>query len=73
MPNNPKQIVYRYNDDLVSEEGFVDWCGDLPLRAVDEIVERHGKRWKVIAIDDESTVAGTNAIPIHRVYLIAVL
>ena len=73
MSDQAKHIVYRYNGDAHSEETVADWTGDLPLHTVGEIVERHGKRWKVDSIDDASTVTGHRAIPIHRVYLIDAL
>jgi hypothetical protein len=70
VAGHAKQIVYRYNDNPVSDEGFVDWSGDKPLPTVNEVIERHGKQWKVVAIDNESSVADTHTITIHRIFLI---
>lgn len=64
-----KHIVYRYNGDPKSEEVFTDLGGELPLYSVGEVIVRNGKQWKVAAINDEITVAGAQAIPIHRVFL----
>lgn len=69
LAGQAKHIVYRYNGDPKSEETVADWTGDLPLHTAGEIVERKGMRWKVVIVNDESTVAGPKAIPIHRVFL----
>ena len=69
MAGQAKQIIYRYNGEPMSDEGFVDWGGHLSPHAVGEIIKRKGKEWRVVAIDDESSVLGTRAIPIHLVTL----
>ena len=64
-----KQIVYRYNGDAKSDEVVNDLVGEFPRHAKGEIVERNGKQWKVIFINDEFTVGGPQQVPIHHVFL----
>ena len=64
-----KQIVYRYNGDAKSDEVVNDLVGEFPRRAKGEIIERNGKQWKVIFINDECTIAGPQQVPIHHVFL----
>lgn len=69
MADHAKQIIYRYNGDPMSDEGFVDWTGELSPHAVGQVIIRKGKLWKVEAIDNDCAVAGTGSIRIHRVFL----
>jgi hypothetical protein len=69
MGTYAKQIVYRYNGDPKSDEVVQDADGVLPTHFMGEFVMRNGKLWKVVNVNDELTVAGPRAIPIHWVFL----
>ncbi len=68
MKNRPKQIIYRYNGDAKTEEVEDDFHGDTWHKDGDRIT-RNGKKWKVVAINDETTAAGPMMVPVHRVFL----
>jgi hypothetical protein len=62
-----KQIVYRYNGDEHSDETVFDRDGDMQIPVHHEVLQRHGKGWKVFAVQRVETVA--IAIPVYRVFL----
>ncbi|MGO8719979.1 MAG: hypothetical protein ACLQMO_12285 [Acidobacteriaceae bacterium] len=67
MKGQAKQIVYRYNGDVSSEEVVVDYDGEFPTPQAGDIVERNGKNWKAVQVMIESSNSG--AIPILRAFL----
>jgi len=67
MKGQAKQIVYRYNGDVSSEEVVVDYEGDIPTPKVGDIIERNKKAWKAVHRIVESSNSG--AIPVLRVFL----
>lgn len=67
MKSQAKQIVYRYNGDVNSEEVLVDYDGDIPTPQAFDIIERKVKNWKVVQREIESPNSG--AIPVLRVFL----
>jgi hypothetical protein len=65
-----KQIVYRFNGDPKYDEVVSDRVGELPFRRVGETLTRNGKRWMVVAINNDLNIEGSSvAIPIHHVFL----
>ena len=62
-----KQIVYRYNGDPSSEEVVVDSLGEMAVPSQGGVIERKGKRWKVLAVNVETGAKGQ--LPVHRVFL----
>lgn len=64
-----KQIVFRYNGDPATEEPVTDLEGEETIPPQGAMVERKGKRWKVVAVQKEETLTTPRAIPIYRVYL----
>jgi hypothetical protein len=69
VKKNAKQMVYRYNGDATSDEVEVDRDGEITVPERDQIVMRKDKRWKVVHVITEVTVAGPQAIPVVRVFL----
>lgn len=62
-----KQIVYRFNGDANSEEVDLDSFGEMEVPAQGGVIERKGKRWKVVAVNVET---GAKAeLPVLRVFL----
>ena len=65
-PETAKQIVFRYDGDASSEDGFFDNDGEFTVPKEGEIIQRHGQQWRVAAI--QSTIS--DALPVVRVFLI---
>ena len=62
-----KQIVYRYNGHANCEETVID-DGIIPEK--DELIERHGRRWKVVQVTTEHILSEPGpALPIVRIFL----
>jgi hypothetical protein len=68
-PHCAKQIVYRHNGDPRYDETVIDKTGEMPFCRVGEILKKNGKRWKVAVVNEDFTMAGLRAVPIHRVFL----
>ena len=64
-----KQIVYRYDGHMSSDEMELDAQGVLMFKR-GNIVRRHGKNWKVKSVELESVTADLNELPSWRVYLV---
>jgi hypothetical protein len=43
--------------------------GAMPFCKVGEILMKNGKRWRVAVVNEDFTMAGLKAVPIHRVFL----
>jgi hypothetical protein len=67
-----KQIVFRYNDDPSTEEIDLDMDGEKSTPEPGSIVERKGKRWKVVEVKVETNLAEPFEAPVHRVFLTSV-
>ncbi len=67
MANESRQIVFRYNGDPHSEETEQDLDGDFPLPNAGDLMERNGKKWKVIKVDE--TRGSKTEWPVYRIYL----
>jgi hypothetical protein len=65
-----RQIVYRYNGDEHSDETIIDRDGDMPIPAPNEMLKRHSKGWKVVAVQTVETVTVRKTVPVYRVFLI---
>jgi hypothetical protein len=66
---NAKQVVYRYNGHLSTDEIQLDAHGDVTFTKGD-IVRRSGKDWKVESTQLEELKVGGNQIPSLLVCLI---
>jgi hypothetical protein len=64
-----KQIVFRYNGDPATEEIDLDMDGDKSVPEKGSVIERKGKRWKVIQVNTETSASEPFQAPIHRVFL----
>jgi hypothetical protein len=62
-----KQIVYRYNGIVSSEEVEQDLDGEVPVPPQNSVIVRSGKNWKVAVINWE--VATDGRIPVLRLFL----
>jgi hypothetical protein len=67
MSDQPKQVVFRYNDDDSDADVEVDILGDLPHYAVGDIVTRRGKSWKVVRVLSEQALLGSQQVPAYIV------
>ena len=67
MSDQPKQVVFRYNDDDSDADVEVDILGDLPHYAVGDIVARRGKSWKVVRVLNEQALIGSQPVPVYVV------
>ncbi len=65
---NAKQFLYRYNGVEAPEE-VVDGDGEIAVPKQGEIINRKGKKWKVVQVITQQTVAGNRAIPVVRIFL----
>ena len=68
-PHCAKQIVYRHNGDPRYDETVLDKTGAMPFCRVGEILKKNGKRWRVAVVNEDFTMSGLKAVPIHRVFL----
>jgi hypothetical protein len=64
-----KQIVYRYNGDEHSDETIIDRDGNIRIPVKHDVLKRHGKDWKVFAVETVETVTGRKAVPVYRIFL----
>jgi hypothetical protein len=70
MSSGPaKQVVYRYNDHLSSDEIELDAHGDLTFTKGD-IIRRPGKNWEVVSAHFEELGRGRNPMPSLLVHLV---
>jgi hypothetical protein len=67
MSDQPKQVVFRYNDDDTDADVEVDILGDLPQYAVGDIVTRRGKSWKVVRVLSHQALIGSQQVPAYIV------
>jgi hypothetical protein len=65
-PTKPKRIVYRYNEDVNSDEEEFDEYGEFAVPGRDAIIIRHGRVWKAVRVKRET---GSDRISIVRVFL----
>ena len=72
MAAKGRQFVYRYDGDPKSEEVEEDMFDEIPVPQQNAVIERKGKRWKVVAVNTEVTVSLPRAVPIYRVFLATV-
>jgi hypothetical protein len=47
---NAKELIFRYNADPTTDEEVLDHEGKIPLPKFDDILERGGKKWRVVEI-----------------------
>lgn len=66
---SPKQIIYRYNGDALSDEAETDRQGKLPVPEKDKIIQRDGRDWKVVSVVLEQTVGDSKALPVYYAFL----
>lgn len=64
-----KQVVYIYDGDQSKADVEEDPEGDVPVPPQHSIINRKGHVWKVVAVNEESTVSGPKAWPVFRVFL----
>ncbi len=64
-----KQIVFRYNGDPTTEESDLDMDGDKSVPKQGAVIERRGKRWKVVQVNVEISAEEPFAVPTYRVSL----
>jgi hypothetical protein len=64
-----KQIVFRYNGDPTTEESDLDMDGEKSVPKQGAVIERRGKRWKVVQVDMERSAEEPFAVPTYRVSL----
>ena len=64
-----KQIVFRYNGDLTTEEIDLDMDGDKSAPKQGSLIERKGERWKVVQVNVERSATEPFEVPIYRVFL----
>ena len=64
-----KQFVFRYNGVENSEEVEEDLDGEMPVPQKDQLVERGGKSWRVLAVNVEHSLSRSGPIPVVRVFL----
>lgn len=64
-----KQILYRYSGDPHSDETIIDRNGEIPIPVKHEVLKRHSKKWKVVAVETLDSVAGPKTVPTYLVYL----
>jgi hypothetical protein len=62
-----KQVVYRYNGHIDTDEIELDPPGELSFKK-GAILQRHGKKWRVKFVEFESVEL--KALPSLRVYLV---
>ena len=67
MSDQPKQVVFRYNDDDSDADVEVDILGDLPHYAVGDIVALRRKSWKVVRVLTEQALIGSQQVPAYIV------
>lgn len=63
-----KQIVYYYESKIREEDTQIDGDGDLLVPEQGEVLEKHGKRWRVQFV--KTDLKGDGSLPVHHVYLI---
>jgi hypothetical protein len=68
-PGCAKQLVFRHNGDPRYDEIVLDKTGEMLFHRVGEILNKNGKRWRVAVVNEDFTMAGQRAVPIHRVFL----
>jgi len=64
---NAKQIVYYFDGDKATPDVVPDPLGELQAPAKGSVVERRGKLWEVVHVNEEHFDDGQ--LPIYRVYL----
>ena len=64
-----KQIVFRYNGDPATEEIDLDMDGEKSVPEKGSVIERKGKRWRVVQVNTETSAGEPFQAPIHRVFL----
>lgn len=67
--DSAKQIVFRYNGEPASDEVEVDLGGDIRIPQKGDVIERKGKRWKVVQVNTETSLNAKGPIPVVRVFL----
>ncbi len=69
MLRSSKQLLYIYDGDQSKPDVVQDAEGEIPVPQQHAIVTRNGYQWKVVAVNEENTVAGPKAWPVFRVFL----
>jgi hypothetical protein len=69
MHNEAKQVVYRYDADDSKNETVVDMLGEVETPKQGHVIERNGRKWKVVMVTTERTLSPNPPIPIVTVIL----
>jgi hypothetical protein len=64
-----KQMVFRYNGDLPTEESDLDMDGDKSVPEPGSLIDGRDERWKVAQVSMETSAEEPFAVPIYRVSL----
>jgi len=63
-----KQIAYYYDTKFNEQDTQIDMDGDLSVPEKGQVLEKHGRRWKVEAV--MTSYGGDGSLPVHKVYLV---
>ena len=63
-----KQIIFYYDGEIKPEDTQVDPDGELAVPKKEQIIEKHGQKWRVTFVVRESG-GGKGEYPVHKVYL----
>jgi hypothetical protein len=68
-----KQRAFRYNGDSTTEEFDLVMDADKSVPEQGSLIDRKGKRWKVVQVNVETSVTEPLEVPIHRIFLTNIL
>jgi hypothetical protein len=69
MKHNAKRVIYRFNGSDFGNEVELDLHGNIPVYGGGEIINRNGKRWKVVHVFLEESLSMPRIFPILTVSL----
>jgi hypothetical protein len=69
MRDDIQKVIFRYNGDPAAEEAMDHPTTKVLYTQAGEVVERHGKKWKVADVREDFTYVGASSIPVLRIFL----
>ena len=65
--NKGQQFLFVYDGKAENGEEVRDPFGEMSVPLKDEVIDRNGKSWKVVAVNERND--GRNTWPVHIVFL----
>jgi hypothetical protein len=62
-----KQVVFYYDGEVNPGDTQVDSDGELAVPKKEEIIEKHGQKWRVTFV--QNAVGSNGEFPVYKVYL----